>query len=253
MGRPARLPAAAAPGRRERRDLPARRGQARDHRQGRPGRDRQRPLRQPPALHLPRLLPAGLQGQRQGVTADHAHTRRPQPRRRDPRQRDGHRGGDRPADRPRARRELPPRRSRAVPAGSDGRGRRVLDRDPPAAAQLRLEEVPGRALQRVRPGRPVPHGAGSAADGGPVRRRGADVQGAAARGEQRGVLRDRPRPGLQARVRDPDGLAAADHLGRARRRAGPLGPHPPRVHERLRALVLPRLAVRVPGASRRTG
>ena len=39
VGRPARLPAAAASGRRERRDLPARRAQARDHRQGRPGRD----------------------------------------------------------------------------------------------------------------------------------------------------------------------------------------------------------------------
>ena len=76
VGRPARLPAPAASGRRERRDLPARRGQARDHRQGRPGRDRQRPVRQPAALHLPRLLPAGLQGQRQGVAADHAHPRR---------------------------------------------------------------------------------------------------------------------------------------------------------------------------------
>ena len=44
--------------------------------QGRPGRDRQRPVREPPALHLPRLLPAGLQGQRQGVAADHPHPRR---------------------------------------------------------------------------------------------------------------------------------------------------------------------------------
>ena len=85
------------------------------------------------------------------------------------------------------------------------------------------QPVPRRPVQRLRPGRPLPHGAGRAADRGPVRRRGADVQGAAARGEHRGVLRDRPGQGLQARVRDPDGLAAADHLGRARRRAGALG------------------------------
>jgi len=31
------------------------------------------PVRQPAALHLPGLLPAGLQGQRQGLTVDHAH------------------------------------------------------------------------------------------------------------------------------------------------------------------------------------
>ena len=37
------------------------------------------------------------------------------------------------------------------------------------------------------------------------------------------VLRDRPGQALQARVLHPDRLAAADHLGRARRRAGPLG------------------------------
>ncbi len=34
---------------------------------GRPGGDHQRPVRQPPTLHLPRFLPAGMQGQREGV------------------------------------------------------------------------------------------------------------------------------------------------------------------------------------------
>ena len=53
-------------------------------RAGRPGRDHQRPVRQPTALHLPRLLPAGLQGQRQGQPADHPHPRRPRARRRGP-------------------------------------------------------------------------------------------------------------------------------------------------------------------------
>ena len=42
---------------------------ARDRDARRPGRDRQRRVRQPAALHLPRLLPAGLQGQREGVAA----------------------------------------------------------------------------------------------------------------------------------------------------------------------------------------
>ena len=224
MGRPARLPAPAAPGRRERRDLPARRRQARDHRQGRPGRHRQRPVRQPAALHLPRLLPAGLQGQRQGVAADHPHPRRARPRRRDPRRRDGHPGRGRRAHRPGTGvHYLRDGRERFQRAPDGGR-RRVLDRDAAAAAELRLQPVPRRPVQRLRPGRPLPHGAGRAADRGPLRRRGADVQGAAARGEHRGVLRDRPGQGLQARVRDPDRLPAADHLGRARRRAGPLGP-----------------------------
>ena len=94
---------------------------------------------------------------------------------------------------------------------------------PAAAAQLGLAALPRGPVQRLRPGRALPHGAGRAADGGPVRRRGADVQGAAARGQQRAVLRDRPEPALPARLRHPDRLAAAHHLGRARGRAGPLG------------------------------
>ena len=99
---------------------------------------------------------------------------------------------DRRAHRPGHRRALRPRRPGAVPAGPDGRRGRVLHRDAPAAAQLRLPALPRRPVQRLRPGRPLPHGAGRAADGGPLRRRDPDVQGAAARGEHRGVLRDRP-------------------------------------------------------------
>jgi choline dehydrogenase-like flavoprotein len=84
---------------------------------------------------------------------------------------------------------------------------------------------------------------GRAAGRGPVRRRGADVQGTATGGQHRRILRDRPGQGLQARVLHPDGLAAAHHLGRARRRAGALGRRAARVHERLRALVRPGRAV----------
>ena len=226
---------------------------ARDHGQGRPGGHRQRPVREPAALHLPRLLPAGLQGQRQGVAADHAHPRRAGARRGGPRRRHGHPHRRRRAHRPRHRRALRPRRPGALPArGHGGRGR-VLDRDAPAAAQLRLQPFPRRPVQRLRPGRPVPHGPGRAADRGPLRRRGPDVQGAAARGEHRGVLRDRPGPRGQARVLDPDRLAAADHLGRARRRPGALGRRAARVHERLRALVLPGRAVRVPAPAGEPG
>ena len=50
-----------------------------------PGRDHQRRVRQPAPLHLPRLLPAGLQGQREGVAAGHPHPRRDRARRGDPR------------------------------------------------------------------------------------------------------------------------------------------------------------------------
>ena len=62
----------------------ARDGRARGGDRGsrRSGRDRQRRVRQPPALHLPRLLPAGLQGQRQGLAADHPPARRDRARRR---------------------------------------------------------------------------------------------------------------------------------------------------------------------------
>ena len=87
-GDPHRYPYAPHPISRRRR---ARAGEgARDagHRDARrPGRHRQRHLRQPPALHLPRLLPAGLQGQRQGQPARHPPARRARARRRDPRRR----------------------------------------------------------------------------------------------------------------------------------------------------------------------
>ena len=53
-------------------DLPARRPGAGHHSQGGPGGHHQRPVRQPSPLHLSRFLSAGLQGQRQGVTA-HTH------------------------------------------------------------------------------------------------------------------------------------------------------------------------------------
>ena len=62
-----------------------------------------------------------------------------------------------------------------------------------------------------------------------------------------------PSQALQARVLHPDRLAAADHLGRARRRAGPLGRSAARVHERLRALVQPGRAVRVPAPAGQPG
>ena len=75
----------------------------------RPGRHRQRHLRQPPALHLPGLLPAGLQGQRQGQPVRHPPARRPGPRRRDPSQLHGGPRRDRPGQRAGDRRHLHPR------------------------------------------------------------------------------------------------------------------------------------------------
>ena len=81
VGPPAPLPALAAPGLRCRRRAARGRPALRDRDAGRAGRHRQRDVRQPPALHLPRLLPAGLQGQRQGQPVRHAPARRARPRR----------------------------------------------------------------------------------------------------------------------------------------------------------------------------
>ena len=255
LGRPALLPAPPAPGRRQRRDLPARRAGGRHRRAGRPGRDPQRPLRQPAALHLPRLLPAGLQGQRQGQPADHPHPRRAGPRRRDPARQPWSPGSlvdDRTGrvDRRRATcaggREHRQRARAVAVAGYSIETPRLLLLSATAA-------LPRRPRQRPRPARPLPHGAGRAADRRPVRRRDPDVQGAAAGGEQRAVLRDRPDQALQARLVHPDRQPAADHLGRTRYRARALGCGAARVHARLRALGDPRRAVRVPAAARQPG
>ena len=116
-GDPHTLPAPRPPGRRQRRDLPARREGRRHRSPGRSGGHPQRPVRQPAALHLPRLLPAGLQGQRQSQPADHPHPRRPGPRRRDPARLHGHPGRRRRPHRRRHRRHLLARRRRALPAG----------------------------------------------------------------------------------------------------------------------------------------
>ena len=67
VGRPAPLPARPAPDLRRGRAARARRAGGRHRDARRAGRDPQRHVRQPPALHLPRLLPAGLQGQREGL------------------------------------------------------------------------------------------------------------------------------------------------------------------------------------------
>ena len=60
------------------------------------------------------------------------------------------------------------------------RGGRLFDRNPPAAAAVGVQTVPGWAVQRLRPGRALPDGPGCAADRRPVRGRDPDVQGPAA-------------------------------------------------------------------------
>ena len=93
-------------------------------------------VRQPAALHLPRLLPPGLQGEREGVAADHAPARRDRARRRGARRLDGdaHRG------RRRGGRvtgvTYVARRPRALPAGGRRRRLRLRDRVAAAAAEL---------------------------------------------------------------------------------------------------------------------
>ena len=99
----------------------------------RSGGDRQRALRSPAPLHLPRVLPPGLQGERQGIPLDHPYSRRLGARGRDQahamvtrvvdrRRRAGHRG------------HLLHARRRALPAGPHGGGGRIFHRDAPLAA-----------------------------------------------------------------------------------------------------------------------
>ena len=52
------------------------RPQLRNRDASRPGCDHERLVRQPSPLYLPRVLPGGLQGERKGITADHAPPRR---------------------------------------------------------------------------------------------------------------------------------------------------------------------------------
>ncbi len=120
-----------------------RRGDAR-----RPRGDHQRHVRQPPALHLPRLLPAGVQGQRQGLALRHPSARRDRARRR----------GSRRRPRRRAWRSTQPGACTGVTYVHDGRERfqraaavvvaGLLDREPAAAAQLHERALPGGPGQR---------------------------------------------------------------------------------------------------------
>ena len=120
VGRSARLPALAAPGRRQRR----RRSSAAATRLGidvrvGPVAIINGRIGQPAALHLPRLLPPGLQGQREGVAAHHPRARRAGARRRDPRRLHGQPGARRRAHRPGDRRDAT---SATASNGANGRG-----------------------------------------------------------------------------------------------------------------------------------
>ena len=191
------------------------------------------------------LLPAGLQGQRQGQPAHHPSARRDRARRRGPRQRDGGPRRDRRGQRPRHRRHLRQRRRHALrraPTPSRSAATRSRPRacccTPPAAAS-----PTGWATHNDQVGRYVMvQGATQVA--GALPRGPAHVQGAAPRGLQRAVLRDRREPRLCPRVLDPDRLAAAHRLGRARPGRRPLGPRAARVHARLQPLERPRRPVR---------
>ena len=111
----------------------------------------------------------------------------------------------------------------ALPARRARWRSRLLDRDAAPAAALHQRALPQRPRQRRRPGRPLRDGAGRLADRAAASRGAADVQGAAAGDLLRAVLRDRRGARLRARVLDPDRRPAADRLGRARARRGPLG------------------------------
>ena len=158
----------------------------------RAGRHRQRHIRQPAPLHLPRLLPAGLQGEREGEPLRHPPARRARPRRRGAR-RTAWRSGSRSTRRAAGQGVVYVER-RTASHGCSGR-----DWSPSAGYSIETPRlllnstsaVPKRTVQQRGPGRSLRHGAGRDADRGPFPDRTADVQGAAARGVLRGLLRDR--------------------------------------------------------------
>ena len=253
LGRPAPLPALAPSRERSRGDLHPR-VPARGHRrQGRARGHHERALRQPPPLHLPRVLPAGLQGQRQGVDADHPRPRRAGARCRDPRRRDGqpHRGRP-PTGAPCAVALLPGRR-RAPPTGPGRRCRRYAI------------ETPRLLLNSAEPR--FPDGLCNDHD---LVGRYVMVQGAAqTAGRFAGEVRmykapppevsteafyetDPTKPykrGFSIQCVGPLPITWAEHVVAE----GHWGARPPRVHARLRPLGHHRGAVRVPPAGRQPG
>ena len=243
MGRPAFVSPRAAPGRRRREQGVEGRARVRHRDARRPGGDHERRLRQPPALHLPRFLSRRVQGQREGVAADHA------PPRRDRARGGGARGLDGGADRGRRRRRprhgrlVHARRERGVSARERRRRVRVCDRVTAPTPQLDLEALAERSRKRSRRRRALRDGAGRDAGRGTVSARVADVQGAAAGGLVRGLLRDRRVARVRARVLDPDDLADADRVGRTRAGRRSLGRRAARVHARLQPLVGARRAL----------
>ena len=93
-------------------------------------------------------------------------------------------------------------RQAAAPEGARRRGRRQFDRKPAPAAQLGLVEVPGRARQFLRPGRPQLHAAHDRLGLRDVRQAGAHVSrhDDGRHRARRGALRSEAR--LRRRLRD---------------------------------------------------
>ena len=200
------------------RDLPARRARARASsvRVG-PVAIPNGALRQPPALHLPRILPAGLQGQRQGQPADHPHPRRPGARRRDPRGQPRQPGPGRRRTGTGHRRQLPARRARAPATRPRGGRRRVLASKPRGCCCCRPPAASRTGWATTTTSRPVPDGAGRPQIAGRFDERDPHVQGAAAGGQQRTVLRNRParkpyRRGLSIQTVSPLPITWAEHV-----------------------------------------
>ena len=223
-GDPHRYPYSPATPRRERRGLRCAAPRARHRDPHRSGGHRQRALRPPPALHLPGVLPPGLQGQRQGVAADHPHPRRLGARRRDPGPRHGVAGRDRRRAGSASGRHLFHQRRRALPAGPHGGGGRATPSRRPASScsPPRARFPDGLCNDYGQVGRYLMvQGAPQVAG-----RFDAEVRMYKAPPPEvssRAVLRDRPHQALPTRVRPAERLPTTHHLCRARLRPGSLG------------------------------
>ncbi len=215
--------------------------------------DRQRRVRQPAALHLPWLLPAGLQGQRQGLArwSPTCRTRSSTASRSAP-----------IAWRPRVEIDDAPAAATGVRYFHEGRRerfqrarrrrrRRLLDRDARGCCcTRRAARFPnGLANNDDQVGRYVMvQGAPQVAGRFPEQVRMYKAPPPEISSEQ--FYETDARRGFARGFSIQTVGAAADRLGRARARRRPLGPRPARVHARLQPLVHARRAVRAAAARR---
>ena len=207
----------------------------------------QRELRQPAALHLPGLLLAGVQSERESLAAGH-----PLP---DAIEHGAEIRADSMVSRAESTRH--PAASPACAIVRDGieraacrrhRDRRLLDRDSAAAPHSTSARFPHGLANEQRSGRPVRDGAGRAADRGTVPDELRMYKAPPPEISSEHFYETDERAGSRGASRSRRS-GRSRSTGRARPRRRPLGPGAARVHARLQPLVHARRALRAPAAT----